>query len=312
MRACPFCGFNEGWTQDLREKRSDPPSFRVQCHVCKSMGPISQTTEGAKRKWDRYLKEVDPIDKGAWQYALEESSILVGKNMKDIKEYLIKKYSDLITKYGKKPGDIVEFYLDVVMQDDDYNDLTEKEWEDRYLKPFDLKLLHYKENSFQGWDGILIKGPIENVMGWMDSFYDTGETIEEKMDFYVFNITENVGAPMATLGNVPGMGNAAPASMAAMTGSQQASPNAIGSGDKWDSSTGPSVQEQNINPYDQIGTMMAKKMNVPMTFKKGKNQSVKHVEQIQADKISHKHKHKVSSYSDYANLIGKKKKTSKT
>jgi len=110
-------------------------------------------------------------------------------------------------------------------------------------------------------------------------------------------------------GTTPGMGNAQPASTAAMTGSQQASPDALGSGDKWDSSIGkPAVQEQSINPYDQIGTMMAKKMKVPMAFKKGKNQSTKHVEQIPADEISHKHKHKVSSYSDYANLVGKTKK----
>jgi len=111
-------------------------------------------------------------------------------------------------------------------------------------------------------------------------------------------------------GTTPGMGNAVPASTAAMTGSQQASPSAIGSGDKWDASIGkPHVQEQNINPYDKIGTMMAKKMNVPMTFEKGKDQSVKHVKQKDiTNPKNHKYKHKVSSYSDYANLIGNKKK----
>jgi len=80
-------------------------------------------------------------------------------------------------------------------------------------------------------------------------------------------------------GTTPGMGNAVPASTAAMTGSQQASSSAIGSGDKWtsDSSTKMHVQEENINPYDKIGTAMAKKMKVPMTFKKGKKQGVKQI-----------------------------------
>ena len=44
-----------------------------------------------------------------------------------------------------------------------------------------------------------------------------------------------VSAPMATLANTPGGGNAVPAATAAMTGAEQASPDAIGSGDKWGS-----------------------------------------------------------------------------
>ncbi len=42
-----------------------------------------------------------------------------------------------------------------------------------------------------------------------------------------------VGAPFATLNNTLGVGNAVPASMAAMTGAEQTSPAAKGSGDKW-------------------------------------------------------------------------------
>jgi len=73
MRPCPFCGFDEGWTQDLRDKFSDEPRYRVECKVCKSVGPSSQTREGAERKWDGYLKEIDPSDKGAMEWGLEEN-----------------------------------------------------------------------------------------------------------------------------------------------------------------------------------------------------------------------------------------------
>ena len=37
----------------------------------------------------------------------------------------------------------------------------------------------------------------------------------------------------------------------------------------------PIEESSNINPYDKIGIAMAKKMKVPIYFKKGKNQSIK-------------------------------------
>jgi len=103
-----------------------------------------------------------------------------------------------------------------------------------------------------------------------------------------------VSAPMSTMANTPGMGNAVPASTAAMSGAQQSSGSSIGSGDMW--GDGPiydqngkltstkkkkrvykkrkkkrkkkSVKESNINPYDKIGIMMAKKMGIKPVFKK--------------------------------------------
>ena len=80
-----------------------------------------------------------------------------------------------------------------------------------------------------------------------------------------------VSAPMATVNNVPGVGNPTPAGV-----------NQIGSGDKWSTSKKPYTQtatpkkkkkkleEENINPYDKIGMAMAKKMKVKPPFKKGK------------------------------------------
>ena len=116
-----------------------------------------------------------------------------------------------------------------------------------------------------------------------DLLNEFGEWVNEEMG--------GTSAPMGNLTNTPGMGNAQPAKTSAMTGSQQASDSATGSGDKFDSSIGPmhtqaktvseklaedELDEENINPHDKLGTAMAKKMGVPMTFEKGKgDQDVK-------------------------------------
>ena len=90
-------------------------------------------------------------------------------------------------------------------------------------------------------------------------------------------LVENIGTPMATLTNVPGMGNAIPAG-----------PGTIGSGDLFGTSfdkkpytqsvktkrkrrnkiRAKTVKESNLNPYDKIGIAMAKKMKVKLPFQK--------------------------------------------
>jgi hypothetical protein len=114
--------------------------------------------------------------------------------------------------------------------------------------------------------------------------YIRGHEEEYKKDY---NLNENmggVGAPMATLGNVPGMGTAQPASMAATTAAQFNSPKSTGSGDKWGAlgkthqqigfvpkkkkKKKKKIEEDNINPYDKLGTAMAKKMGVSPAFVK--------------------------------------------
>lgn len=129
------------------------------------------------------------------------------------------------------------------------------------------------EEAEANWEGALLEELDEEAMG-------------------------GVSSPMATLNNTPGMGNVAPAS---------ADGNAIGSGDKFGDSVmydqkgkiktskskkkkkvyprGPTlkfkkkkiktwlgteaeVNEGNLNPYDKIGQMMAKKMGIKPPFKK--------------------------------------------
>ncbi len=74
-----------------------------------------------------------------------------------------------------------------------------------------------------------------------------------------------VSAPMATVVNTPGVGNAVPAPSANLN-----TDGPSGSGDKWttDSSAKLQTNESNLNPYDQIGAMIAKKMGVIQPFKK--------------------------------------------
>jgi len=104
----------------------------------------------------------------------------------------------------------------------------------------------------------------------------TGETYTDWSLSKLLSILEDamggVGAPMATLNNTPGMGNATPAHVGG-----------IGSGDNWgDASVGKlatqvaspikeeDCNEDNISPYDTLGTSMAKKMKVKTPFMKKK------------------------------------------
>lgn len=54
------------------------------------------------------------------------------------------------------------------------------------------------------------------------------------------------------------------------------------------------VNEESISPYDKIGSMMAKKMGVPLNFKKGKNTSASEVHQVNVEKPKNP-KYKVKS-----------------
>ena len=131
---------------------------------------------------------------------------------------------------------------------------------------------------------------VEDFIEYNNDLARNGKTqVEDFLDSEV-RVNEDFGgasAPMSTMGNTPGMGSAQPAGTAAMTGSQQGSSSAIGSGDKWDSSIGPmhkqneSLNEMNINPHDKLGTAMAKKMGIEIPFKKGEGD--KDVEQKRID-----------------------------
>ena len=97
-----------------------------------------------------------------------------------------------------------------------------------------------------------------------------------------------VSAPMSTPMNTPGVGNAT---------LPQGNSN-IGSGDNWNNEKPKKkrkvtlkkkkgVSEENINPHDKIGVAMAKKMKVPINFKK-KGQGVKQKKIVKESIINNK------------------------
>ena len=120
------------------------------------------------------------------------------------------------------------------------------------------------ELAIKKWDGILIK---------IDNDKELKAMVKE-------DAMGGVSAPMATLNNTPGMGNAVPPSKGG-----------TGSGDSWGNTINKKpytqstikkkkkkrkivkeevIEEGNINPYDKIGMSMAKRMGVKPPFKKKK------------------------------------------
>lgn len=110
-----------------------------------------------------------------------------------------------------------------------------------------------------------------------------------------------VSAPMSTLSNTPGMGNVTPAGIGQ-----------IGSGDNFGKTVGKKLytqgakpkakrkkkklEEENVNPYDKIGTMMAKRAKVPMTFKKKKSKN------NQNAMVQKKFEHQIISFDEFKKL----------
>lgn len=106
-----------------------------------------------------------------------------------------------------------------------------------------------------------------------------------------------VSAPMATLNNTPGMGNAVPAGV-----------DKVGSGDTWGDKPKKKkkkkLEEDNINPYDKLGTAMAKKMGIKMPFKKKKDPKNQNSMTMKAEQF------RIMPYEEFKNLY--ENKNSKT
>ena len=86
------------------------------------------------------------------------------------------------------------------------------------------------------------------------------------------------------IGTTIGMVNAQPPSSAGMTGAQQTA-NDFGSGDRWDNKTHKKTkakvknkktnEAENVNPYDKLGNLMLKKLNIPSVFGKTPQNGIK-------------------------------------
>lgn len=155
--------------------------------------------------------------------------------------------------------------------------------------------------------------------GWEEFWHEDNYSSQEVILIHKPEIKEDamggVSSPMATLNNTPGMGNVVPAGT-----------NSFGSGDKFGNTIGgkpytqagspkrrkkktvikkkaksplgaPKLEEENINPYDKIGTMMAKKAKVPMTFKKKKSKG------NQNAMVQKKFEHEIITFDEFKKLM---------
>ena len=115
----------------------------------------------------------------------------------------------------------------------------------------------------------------ELIEEWQEDIMDfameeVGPGAYKEYDYLFEEAMGGISAPNTTLGNTPGMGNAMPAG-----------DSGVGSGDVWGGNgekkktkkkinrkKKKEISEEDINPHDKIGVMMAKKMKVPVNFKK--------------------------------------------
>ena len=154
-----------------------------------------------------------------------------------------------------------------IYEDDEpvFDELVEKLKGKRVIHQYDL---YQMTNSLEWADGPLDEESNEQFTEYLWSYLTHEDNLygphkEEYWDEDVYEDMGGVGTPMSTLTNTPGVGTAVPA------GSSMNTDGAAGSGDAWgDSSLGMQTNEGNLNPYDKIGAMMAKKMGVPQPFKK--------------------------------------------
>jgi len=240
LRDCPFCGFDEGWVKPIET------GYVVKCKVCKSQGPPGGDPDSASAKWNGILKD-------AGDYMVEESigfqrnispkrSLGIGiyaKSNEIFRKTVEKQQAYSFHSYGSENWmDIIKWLLEQGYLPDEVeevmrskimrwcSDFSEKSNRNCTLKDF------LKYNSIKGYKDRGGKSPV-------DSFLDQEIPNPNRWKRIKKSVKESdmggVSAPMATLNNTPGMGNAQPASMAAMSGAQQYDQSARGSGDLWGS-----------------------------------------------------------------------------
>lgn len=304
MRACPFCGFDDGWTQEFED------GFRIECGVCGSAGPKSKTHEGATKKWNGSLKDEDPQDKDSWNMTLEEGidSVLVPKSEIDITSDLRDLYGEDAQRFGYKPGEIVNAEAEVAVSDNKFNPMNLDEWIEENVTPYNLEVIDTREGEDGTW--LSLQGPIENMFAWGENEYHQNPKeflyyIDEQRYLNKTSLDEEVGAPMATLGNTPGVGNVVP----------PGSNGEFGSGDAWGHNPKRKKKRKkhgkrkanegaSINPYDEIGKMMAKRLKVPMYFEKSKDkQYAKQKQNAEKEQGEGTYTYKISTLKDFSNQI---------
>lgn len=327
MRECPFCSFSEStilpynkseFEPTLMPDRNTEAKYRVVCRVCSAEGPPATTSDMAVKKWDGLLAKIDK--EKLFKAALNENSM--------------PNFGYELQQYEKAIWHAIEEVVGTIYEDDELaiEELTNF-ISSNIVNITDPSDLWDIVSTAEFADGQISENDVEIFSETIFKYLKMGDLLNEDMG--------GVSAPMATLTNTPGVGNAQPASSAAMTGAQQTSDSTTGSGDKWTSDSSMATQdnivkeayidqkfsaganhrslelddkisyivkfinktsgttaltpidvanrfssgeiedfyekitsgdghmmESNLNPYDKIGAMMAKKMGVKQPFKK--------------------------------------------
>lgn len=199
LRSCPFCNYDEAWTQYDQD-------YFVECKVCNSRGPKGNSREKAEDLWNGVLSKIDMNDVDGYlnESVLNEEIDMLGALLmytvyRSIKGIPITKLPQYLAENAN------EIFIDFI-------DFTNSMG---YTSGIDTNVMKKQFDD-----------TLKKILG---SSYKSYKLREEAMG--------GVSAPMATLNNTPGVGNAVPASAAATTGAQFTSDTTTGSGDRWDNTT---------------------------------------------------------------------------
>ena len=210
-------------------------------------------------------------------------------NNRQIEEYknsfLTAEEAEFIEDMSQNLPSAMEIYLPVKECKELYDLVVNKKYKIKSrqfnLEDYDYDIQKAYKKRIESW---LEKGWVEF---WDEDNMDEHDVILIKAPEIKEDAMGGVSAPMATLYNVPGMGNAVPPS---------STTNGIGSGDKWGNTIGgkpytqsgqpkkkkkvmkkrakkvkEDLKENNVNPYDKLGQSMLKRAKVKSVFKKKKD-----------------------------------------
>ena len=281
MKVCYFCGYDEAWIREspwnLIEKRDkNDIHYVVQCNVCHAVGPESKTRKGAEAKWDGVLKDIDD------QYELKKA---IHENYEELDEMdggAIGGVSSPMVTLTNVPGvgnavvpqsaamsGTQQTSSNVIGSGDKWGNgpiydqkgkvKTKKLKKTRSKKTTSKKINAKKKNTGLGLtEGIQNTTYIIDMANFMKKVDDDkaiANYIASKFDGISFQQVYNKLLDTSIEDIVM----------------------------KY--SADYALIESNLNPYDQIGAMMAKKMGVPQPFKK-KDSRTNTVEQKIIDNVN--------------------------
>lgn len=233
MTECPFCRSVESTVQPYHEEsfmpdRNTEAKYRVICITCFAEGPPSRTPEMAEKKWDGLLFNIKGESK--FKEAINEASY--AKNPRDMFWYAWEAFAGNV--YDEDERGIDELMRRTYSLGPEHISEPEDLW--------DIVA------NIQFADGPIAEEDVHIFAETLFKYLKMGEFVNE-MDGGGAP-AGGVSAPMATLTNTPGMGNATPAPSAGLN-----TDGPSGSGDKWGDDEKPKKKKKKINLQESYDFM---------------------------------------------------------